>query len=90
MGTLETVLVDLSTKVDALIAQNKSLQVENEALRNALANGGAENASTSIDQIEIERNIAVPASNLQSIDLQKERLEELVREIDKCIAILNN
>lgn len=90
MGTLETVLVDLSTKVDALIAQNKSLQVENEALRNALANGGAENASKSSDQNEIERNIAVSASNLQSTDLQKERLEELVREIDKCIAILNN
>lgn len=90
MTTLETVLVELSTKVDALIAQNKSLQAENDALRSALAQGEAQNAASTIDQAEFERNIAVSVSNLQSTDLQKERLEELVREIDKCIAILNN
>jgi|GEM_PF-5322941 len=83
MNGLESTITTLTDRVNALLAVNADLRTQLASLRNgsgATASGGGVMAADS----------ANPARDAAWTEEQRERLDELVREIDKCLAILNN
>ena len=83
MKGLEDTIAELTHRVEALLAANASLRTR---LESEPRHVGAESPA----EPEIVANIARPARDAERIENQRERLDELVREIDRCLAILNN
>jgi hypothetical protein len=83
MNGLESTITTLTDRVNALLAANADLRAQLADLRNS---GGAATQGGDI----ISADSATPARDAAWTEEQRERLDELVREIDKCLAILNN
>jgi uncharacterized protein (DUF3084 family) len=90
------IVVRISKNIDLLIATNKKLQEENAVLKSDIAN-----LKTSVEKKEQELNNLKKQNEVLSVaktlsgdgDANKEvklKINELVREIDKCISLLNN
>lgn len=91
----DVVINELNFKIDKLIKlyissleQNKSLHSNIEELQNELENVKRENKELK-DKIKTTRVANAISSGDGSYEA-KLRINQLVREIDKCIALLNN
>lgn len=91
----DVVINELNFKIDKLIKlyissleQNKSLQAEIEKLQAELENAKRENKGLE-EKIKTTR-VASAISGGDGSYEAKLRINQLVREIDKCIALLNN
>ena len=83
------------TKLRKVISEYKRLQTENAHLHNELARKQSDLMMAHKELIELKeknnhlRVAAGLAANNEERDLAKQRINKLVREIDKCIALIN-
>ena len=91
----EQALHRFETRVRQLILSYRELQAENQQLKKAVSEGKAameelrrENKALQADynNLKLARMMTVNGEDLQSA---KNRLSRLIREVDKCIALLN-
>lgn len=96
MSELQTIVTGIALKVRELADRQRSLLSENEALTKLnedLANELAAQKNANSALIEQNKLAKIARSvNPDGEDRKEERkrLNDLVREIDKCIALLNN
>lgn len=83
MNGLESTITTLTDRVNALLAVNADLRAQLADVRNG-------SGAAASDARIIAADSANPARDAAWTEEQRERLDELVREIDKCLAILNN
>ncbi len=96
MSELQTIVTGIAVKVRELADRQRSLISENEALTQLnedLANELA--AQKNANSVLLEQNKLAKIARSVSPDgedrkEERKRLNDLVREIDKCIALLNN
>lgn len=94
MGDIATLVSGIEYKVRKLIAHNQSLQDENEKLRNEIQELRISKTeqTTLLKKSEERVNIVKLAKTLETKEGNVEaklKINELVREIDKCIGLLN-
>ena len=91
----EHALHRFETRVRQLILSYRELQAENQQLKKAVSDGKAameelrrENKALQADynNLKLARMIAVNSEDQQAA---KNRLAKIIREVDKCIALLN-
>ncbi|MGN1260189.1 MAG: hypothetical protein ACI4UC_03685 [Alloprevotella sp.] len=91
----EQALHRFETRVRQLILSYRELQAENQQLKKAVSEGKAameelrrENKALQADynNLKLARMIAVNSEDQQAA---KNRLAKIIREVDKCIALLN-
>lgn len=91
----EQALHRFETRVRQLILSYKELQAENQQLKKAVSDGRAameelrrENKALQADynNLKLARMITVNSEDQQAA---KNRLAKIIREVDKCIALLN-
>lgn len=91
----EQALHRFETRVRQLILSYRELQTENQQLKKAVSDGKAameelrrENKALQADynNLKLARMIAVNSEDQQAA---KNRLAKIIREVDKCIALLN-
>ncbi|MDD5780954.1 MAG: cell division protein ZapB [Bacteroidales bacterium] len=91
----EQALHRFETRVRQLILSYRELQAENQQLKKAVSDGKAameelrrENKALQADynNLKLARMIAVNSEDQQAA---KNRLAKIIREVDKCIALLN-
>ncbi|MCF8463472.1 MAG: hypothetical protein K9G41_01420 [Flavobacteriales bacterium] len=96
MENLNTYISSLAGRVEKLAKAHAQLQAENEQLKQK--NGGLEQMISEqknvLSRLEEENKVVKIAKAVTDDDddrkEQRKRLNELVREVDKCIALLNN
>ncbi|MCF8461849.1 MAG: hypothetical protein K9G46_14080 [Flavobacteriales bacterium] len=96
MENLNTYIGSLAGRVEKLAKAHAQLQVENEQLK--VKNGGLEQMISEqknvLSKLEEQNKVVKIAKAVTEDDddrkEQRKRLNELVREVDKCIALLNN
>ena len=96
MEELDTYITGLTSRVGELAASRTKLQSENNILKNR--NKELEQTVTEqknvLIQLKEQNKVAKIAKAVTEDDddrrEQRKRLNELVREVDKCIALLNN
>jgi soluble cytochrome b562 len=96
MENLDSYISNLTVRVEMLAKKQAVLQNENEDLK--LRNGELEQLVTqqknALTELEEQNKVVKIAKAVTEDDddrkEQRKRLNELVREIDKCIALLNN
>lgn len=95
MGDLNTLLLGIEYKLKKLLEQNERCKKENQLLQNEIEE---------IKQINLDKNQTIDKlkDELQKVKLAKSidseegsndaklKINELVREIDKCIGLLND
>lgn len=89
-------LEGIKAQIDRLIALYEAEKVENEALRQRVASLGSENESyrkqlteleEQIDNLKLKQAFTAPADgNVEA----KAKLGRMIREIDKCISLLES
>jgi len=96
MSTLDSMIDGMAAKVERLaerqrqlLAENQRLLSVNEQLAYELNVCKKANADL-IEQNKVAKIARSVASDEESRKEEKKRLNDLVREIDKCIALLNN
>lgn len=96
MENLDTYIANLSAKVEKLVRMQSELQSENLKLkgRNEELELVVNDQKNVLSRLE-EQNKVVKIAKAVTDDgedrkEQRKRLNELVREVDKCIALLNN
>ncbi|MGQ1889784.1 hypothetical protein ACT29H_05020 [Thermophagus sp. OGC60D27] len=88
-------VAELGNRIDRLAELYQSVKRENELLRNEVAQltGQLKEAVASKAEVEKQLELAKMAKVLESgeedIQQTKNRINQIVREIDKCIALLN-
>lgn len=91
----EQALHTFETRVRQLILGYKALEQENRELKRRLADKGqaVEDATRQIEQLrtDYERLKTAQVLSISGDDVQeaKARISRLIREVDKCIALLN-
>lgn len=96
MENLDTYIVGLAGRVEKLAKNQTGLQAENAGLKTR--NGELERMITDqkdvLSKLEEQNKVVKIANAVTGNDddrkEQRKRLNELVREVDKCIALLNN
>jgi len=94
MGSAEFLVNDIAEKVKKLVTRHHSLMAENLALKEKQQQlkETLENQNKVIEQLE-EKNrnlkIAKTVKLAEGNSDVKNKIDELVREIDKCIGLLN-
>lgn len=78
----------LLDKYNNLLAENKDLKTENEAFNNKLHDREARIKELEIKYERIKLSGALLGEGENATEAKK-RINELVREIDKCVALLN-
>ncbi len=81
----------LASKVEHIQQENASLKQENELLRKQLSEQN-ESVEELQDKVEAHKRIIAQNAELQPDDPEslKERIDQYITEIDKCIEWLNN
>ncbi|MGB1316613.1 MAG: hypothetical protein ACPG5W_00330 [Flavobacteriales bacterium] len=96
MENLDTYISGLSQRVEKLVAAQSDLKNENSELRsrNAELEQAVNDQKNVLSKLEEENKVVKIAKAVTDDDEdrkeQRKRLNELVREVDKCIALLNN
>ncbi|MGB0368680.1 MAG: hypothetical protein ACPGU4_10835 [Flavobacteriales bacterium] len=96
MENLDTYISGLSQRVEKLVAAQSDLKNENSELRsrNAELEQAVNDQKNVLIKLEEENKVVKIAKAVTDDDEdrkeQRKRLNELVREVDKCIALLNN
>jgi len=96
MSELETIIEGLSDKVRKLGDRQRILVAENERLKSANEQLEVDiSTQKKANHILDEQNKVAKIARSVSLDTEdrkeeRKKLNELVREIDKCIALLNN
>ena len=89
------IVVKLEQKIDKLVESYKSEKEENKMLRTQIAqlSSQLEQSASSYallqeeyDKLKIAKTIAASGADVRET---KQRINQIVREIDKCIALLN-
>lgn len=94
METTHTLLEELRTKILGLLQVYKAMEVENKNLKHQLRD-----MSLKLETLELENKAlndqnqgiktAINLSESEANQKAKAKINELVREIDRCFAILN-
>tara|TARA_B100000902_G_C26946224_1_gene733516 strand:+ start:143 stop:436 length:294 start_codon:yes stop_codon:yes gene_type:complete len=96
MDSILPYIVDLKKQVDLLATSHKEMKVENQILsseRGDLLNKidalevEIKDLKKRVEIVDIAQGISV--KNVDSIDVARNRVSGLIRQIDKCIALLN-
>ena len=95
MSTIETHIKIINEKLQQLLKKNTFLQKQNEALKaeHNVLKEKEKGYKASIEAISQKVNILQAASGNMSEQEQKEfekRIDGYIKEIDKCISILND
>lgn len=96
MENLDTYIVSLSGRVEKLVRTQAQLREENLKLksRNEELELVVNDQKNVLSKLEEENKVVKIAKAVTDDDddrkEQRKRLNELVREVDKCIALLNN
>ncbi len=96
MENLDAYITGLSERVEKLVAAQSELKNENSELksRNAELEQAVNDQKNVLSRLEEENKVVKIAKAVTDDDEdrkeQRKRLNELVREVDKCIALLNN
>ena len=93
MSSLTDMLADLEVKVAALVQKKEELEVEMKALKAEKSELQEQNEelSAKVEQLE-EKNKILRIAGCGNEEGQREmklKINEIVREVDKCIAQLN-
>lgn len=88
LASLEKKIGKLMAYCDALEAERASLQEQNQAMQVALEKQGTalKEQEEKIRVLKLARSVS--ANSEKTIDI-KQKINEFVREIDKCISLLN-
>ena len=97
MAEVEIIYNEINQKIDRLIAKHEALKNENQLLKQQL-NDAANVVKVKdqvIDKLNEQIKVLSMAKSLSGDDSgankdMKLKINELVREIDKCISLLNN
>jgi predicted nuclease with TOPRIM domain len=86
MNELTQTITNLNSKIEKLITAHKELKKENEQLvsANKELKNTTEEQKTKIEQLEINNS----KTEQKIITETKSKINELVQEIDECLAIL--
>lgn len=96
MENLDAYITGLSERVEKLVAAQSELKNENAELRsrNSELEQAVNDQKNVLSKLEEENKVVKIAKAVTDDDEdrkeQRKRLNELVREVDKCIALLNN
>jgi chromosome segregation ATPase len=96
MENLNTFLSQLNSKVEKLVQLQADLQSENTGLKRKNEEleqlvSAQKNALTELEeQNKVVKIAKAVTDDEEDRKEQRKRLNELVREVDKCIALLNN
>ena len=96
MENLNTFLSQLNSKVEKLVQLQADLQIENTSLKrkNEELEQLVSAQKNALMELEEQNKVVKIAKAVTDDDEdrkeQRKRLNELVREVDKCIALLNN
>ena len=96
MENLDIYISGLSERVEKLVAAQSDLKNENAELRsrNTELEQAVNDQKNVLSKLEEENKVVKIAKAVTDDDEdrkeQRKRLNELVREVDKCIALLNN
>ena len=96
MNPSEKALTDFETRVRQMILQFQELKKENGRLQNLLSEQAHEidELKAKVTQAENDYNSLKMARMLEitdgNLDEAKERLAKMIRQVNKCIAILSN
>jgi predicted RNase H-like nuclease (RuvC/YqgF family) len=96
MNPSEKTLTDFETRVRQMILQFQELKKENGRLQNLLSEQAHEidELKAKVTQAENDYNSLKMARMLEitdgNLDEAKERLAKMIRQVNKCIAILSN
>ncbi len=96
MENLDTYISGLTSRVEKLVSSQADLKIENQKLKSQ--NQDLEqkliDQKNVLSKLEEENKVVKIAKAVTDDDddrkEQRKRLNELVREVDKCIALLNN
>ena len=96
MANVENIYKEINQKIDRLIAKQEALKEENDMLKQKLDVSKQAISGTELTIKELNEKIKVlsMAKSLtgdnESNKEMKLKINEMVREIDKCISLLNN
>ncbi|MDC0303574.1 hypothetical protein OAL15_01040 [Flavobacteriales bacterium] len=96
MENLDIYISGLSERVEKLVSAQSDLKNENSKLRsrNSELEQAVHDQKNVLSKLEEENKVVKIAKAVTDDDEdrkeQRKRLNELVREVDKCIALLNN
>lgn len=96
MESLDTYIVNLASRVEKLAKAQSGLNAENAELkaRNSELEQVITDQKNVLSRLEEQNKVVKIAQAVTDDDddrkEQRKRLNELVREVDKCIALLNN
>jgi chromosome segregation ATPase len=87
---LTDVVNRIELKIRSIKERLNSLQEENKALSERIVNlsNALEERETLIKEYEQIKNIDIITNNNTGSEKAKQKIEEMMREIDKCIALL--
>lgn len=96
MADVEIIYNEINQKIDRLIAKHEALKEENQSLKQQMndASKAVKEKDQVIDKLNEQIKVLSMAKSLSgdsgaNKDM-KLKINELVREIDKCISLLNN
>lgn len=95
MNTSEPTISGIKQKINALALQKKELTERVASLENQVSKleSAASGQKEELDSMAEKNKILIMAKALKSSDQEasgsKQKINELVREIDRCIALLN-
>ena len=96
MADVDIIYNEINQKIDKLIAKHEALKLENQSLKEQLNDAAhvVKEKDRVIDELNEQIKVLSMAKSLSgdsgtNKDM-KLKINELVREIDKCISLLNN
>ncbi len=96
MENLDTYISGLTSRVEKLVSSQAELKIENQKLKSQNQDLEQQliDQKNVLSKLEEENKVVKIAKAVTDDDEdrkeQRKRLNELVREVDKCIALLNN
>ena len=96
MANVENIYKEINQKIDRLIAKQETLKAENDKLKQKLEISKQAISGTELTIKELNEKIKVLSmakslsGDSESNKEMKLKINEMVREIDKCISLLNN
>jgi chromosome segregation ATPase len=94
MLNLDTQLQSLQDKLQQLLKLYQALQKENQHLKRELAlhQAALENKNFRLNQLEQQVDVLQVSAKTQTVEEKKaleQRVDQYLKEIDKCLALLN-
>ncbi len=92
----EELLIEIKSKTELLVSQKRNLTKSNTALKNEIARlkSITETNKAEIEEVKGKLKIVKMAKTLNSVNEKstdsKYKINQLVKEIDKCISMLNS